>query len=393
MGPALSPKLAIISVSLVLLATAAFATEPPPGFLTKWAIPGTFGVAVGPSGSVYACTRNKVQKFDAFGTFVLEWGSAGTGDGEFNTPHEVEVDSLGNVYVVDFFNHRVQKFTSSGVFLAKWGGLGSRPGEFIWPIDLAVDTQDNVYVADFNNARIQKFDSNGNYMDHWGVWGSGPGELSGPRGVAVDSKGFVFVADSGNQRIQKFDEFGNFLQSWTGGFSSPSELTVDAADNLYLVDFGNYRIKKFDSNGVLLSCWGTFGSGDGDFTGPSGISVSASGVVYTSDHDQGRMQLFGDTDFGLATDKSQLLAGDAAVLRTFGGEPVKPALLFVIAANGLPYFVPLASATLDTNGHWIVTGTVPANPALPGNTISLRTFSLGAMGEVIQTNDILIELQ
>ncbi len=49
----------------------------------------------------------------------MGWGTEGSGDGQFQTPEDLAVDSLGNVYVVDGEVHRVQKFTSDGAFLAK----------------------------------------------------------------------------------------------------------------------------------------------------------------------------------------------------------------------------------------------------------------------------------
>jgi tripartite motif-containing protein 71 len=50
-------------------------------------------------------------------------------------------------------------------FVTKWGSHGSSDGQFIAPIGIDVDSLDNVYVADFGNHRIQKFDSNGNFME------------------------------------------------------------------------------------------------------------------------------------------------------------------------------------------------------------------------------------
>ena len=50
-------------------------------------------------------------------TFVTEWGSFGTGDGQFNFAQDVGSDGSGNVYVADLSNNRVQKFDSNGNFI------------------------------------------------------------------------------------------------------------------------------------------------------------------------------------------------------------------------------------------------------------------------------------
>jgi hypothetical protein len=48
--------------------------------------------------------------FDANGTFLLKWGSFGTGDGQFNHPSGMVVDVTDNIFVVDHLNHRIQRF-------------------------------------------------------------------------------------------------------------------------------------------------------------------------------------------------------------------------------------------------------------------------------------------
>ncbi len=120
--------------------------------------------------------------------FLLSWGSNGSGPGQFNNPFGVAVDSLGNVYVTDYGNHRVQKFTSAGVFLAEWGSLGSGDGDFSYPQGIAFDSRDNVYVSEGGNHRIQKFTSAGTFLDKWGSLGSGNGQFLYPVGIAVDGR-------------------------------------------------------------------------------------------------------------------------------------------------------------------------------------------------------------
>ena len=44
------------------------------------------------------------------GTFILKWGSSGTGDNQFNQPEGLVADSNGFVYVVDSGNNCIKKF-------------------------------------------------------------------------------------------------------------------------------------------------------------------------------------------------------------------------------------------------------------------------------------------
>ena len=86
------------------------------------------------------------------------WGSAGSGNGEFNNPGGIALSPGRNVYVADYHNDRVQYFTSAGSFLGKWGSEGSGPGQFLYPFRPAVSPEGRrVYVTDLLNCRVQYF--------------------------------------------------------------------------------------------------------------------------------------------------------------------------------------------------------------------------------------------
>ena len=72
--------------------------------------------------------NQRIQVLRGDGSFVLAWGSAGTGPGQFNHPTCVATDATGAVYVVDKDNHRIQKFAdiATRVSFATWGGLKTR---------------------------------------------------------------------------------------------------------------------------------------------------------------------------------------------------------------------------------------------------------------------------
>jgi DNA-binding beta-propeller fold protein YncE len=163
-------------------------------------------------------------------------------------PDGVATDSGGNVFVIEFNNHRVQKFNSSGTWERAWGknvngggvfgvctvasnclagSTGGLGGEMNQPFGLAADANDNVYVSELSNQRIEEFDSSGTWERAWGknVNGGGVfgictvassclagstgglgGEMNFPVGVASDSAGAIYLSDTGNSRIQRFGE-------------------------------------------------------------------------------------------------------------------------------------------------------------------------------------------
>jgi streptogramin lyase len=113
------------------------------------------GVAPDNMGNVYVVSFNsRVQKFDASGGFSgVIWGAAST----IRFPEGLAVDATGNVYVAVTGFEEIQKYDGLGNTLLEWGSLGTGNGEFNDPYGVAVDSSGNVYVADTRNNRIQKF--------------------------------------------------------------------------------------------------------------------------------------------------------------------------------------------------------------------------------------------
>jgi DNA-binding beta-propeller fold protein YncE len=84
-------------------------------------------------------------------------GNTSTGDGQFNSPASLAIDSSGNVLVADEGNNRIQMFNSNGTFISEWGTPGTGDGQFEEPTGIAIDSLGNVYVIDRGNSRIQVF--------------------------------------------------------------------------------------------------------------------------------------------------------------------------------------------------------------------------------------------
>jgi len=160
--------------------------------------------------------NNRLEQFNNSGTYLRQFGSTGSGPGQFNYPTSVAIDSSGNLFVLDGYNARVQKFTSTGGYLLQFGSAGSGTGQFgINPSNgdnsvaqaLAIDASNHVWVADTYNNRVEEFDDNGNFLGEFGY-----GVVSTPKGIAVDGW---------NARVEEFSGGGSFeLQlggGWPGG--------------------------------------------------------------------------------------------------------------------------------------------------------------------------------
>jgi DNA-binding beta-propeller fold protein YncE len=83
----------------------------------------------------------RVSVFDRNGKFLRLIGKAGTGQGEFRTPHALEFDSQGRLIVADRHNHRIQVLTKEGKSIREYFEFGRTSG-------LAIDRNDVIYTAD-----------------------------------------------------------------------------------------------------------------------------------------------------------------------------------------------------------------------------------------------------
>jgi DNA-binding beta-propeller fold protein YncE len=239
------------------------------------------GIAFVPWDTTYVAdtNNNRVQLFDRGGGFVMAFGTAGSGNSQFNAPRGIAVNSMGNIYVLDSGNNRVQVFASDGTYQRQWGTSGSSNSQFNAPAGIAINWGDgSVYVADTGNHRIQKFDGTGTFVTVWGSVGSGASQFSSPAALAVNPlNGDVYVADTGNNRVQQFGSGGAFIRQW-GGFNGPKGITVGARNGVFVMDTINNQVKRFGYDGTPQGIFGGSGSGTGQFSGATQIAADLGGA-------------------------------------------------------------------------------------------------------------------
>ena len=197
---------------------------------------GAHAIRVDPEGNLWVVDApgHVVYKMDFQGRVLMELGTrgvAGMSENTFNLPTDVAFGSDGVVYVSDGYgNARVVKYDAEGHYLLEWGSRGTGPGEFGLPHNLVVDSEDRVYVTDRDNQRVEVFTADGEFLAEWPdiggnsalfltpdqyVWTGGTlrtldGEAvttlpggNGGHGMTVTEEGEVFVAQLAG-RVQKF---------------------------------------------------------------------------------------------------------------------------------------------------------------------------------------------
>jgi kumamolisin len=279
--------------------------------------------------------NDSVRKITANGTVSTFAGSTSGRSGDtngnstsarFDGVNAVAFDSGGNLYAADSGNNLIRKILPNGnvstvAGLAETSGNTNGVGtaaEFNFPEGITVDSTGNIFVADTFNHLIRKITfSNGNYTvttlaGQAGVAGFTDGNgtaatFNFPSAIAVDASGNLYVADTQNHAIRKVTQAGVVttlagghhpalagVVDGTGAFASfnfPSGIAVDASGNIYVADTDNNTIRKVTPAGVVSTLIGQIGvlgyangvSTSAQLSEPYGLCVTPAGNIIIAD--------------------------------------------------------------------------------------------------------------
>jgi DNA-binding beta-propeller fold protein YncE len=161
-------------------------------------------VAFMPDGRVLVADglmNTRVVVLDAQGTYVTEFGTKGTGPGQFMTVHGITVAPDGLVFAVDRDGRQVQLFRESAAGKSNFASVGVWKG-FELPLDVVVSGSD-VWVSDLGKPKVIKLDRDGNRLYTWFWPAEGRDRFREMHTMAVDSDGNLYGSDNQIGRTQK----------------------------------------------------------------------------------------------------------------------------------------------------------------------------------------------
>jgi len=205
---------------------------------------------------------NTVLKFSKDGKLLMTLGKPGTtGEGGadgFDQPTDIYVAPNGDIFVSQGHGahptDRIMKFAKDGKFIKAWGKRGSGPGEFSTPHNLQMDSQGRLFVDDRANNRIQIFDQDGKFLSEMRQFGR-------PSGIYIDKNDILYSADhqSGddggkvNPGFKKGIRVGSlkdgkvtaFIPEAAPGAGMPEGIAADAAGNIYAGWTGQMNVRRY----------------------------------------------------------------------------------------------------------------------------------------------------
>ena len=106
-------------------------------------------------GYLYVTDSNSdcIKKFTSTGQYILTFGSFGLDPGRISYPTFIIIYN-NLLYVSELGNSRISIFDTNGCFIHCFGKRGSGEGEFNKPRGITVDSLGNLYISDYYNNRL-----------------------------------------------------------------------------------------------------------------------------------------------------------------------------------------------------------------------------------------------
>ena len=201
-------------------------------------------------------------------------GGAGTGAGEFDSPWGVAVNDKNEIIVCDLDNDRLQVFNENGDFIRS-----IEHELLIYPTGICIDSAGRIYVTTEN--KILLFNPNGDYIKEMSdeenqdaIW----------RGITLDERGNVIVCNwkDDYEAVHIISPEGKLLKKLSRDFFCPF-YCLYYERKIFVSTWATDTIDVFDCEGKFLNEIGKHGSGNGEFSRPTGLAIDKTGHLVVAD--------------------------------------------------------------------------------------------------------------
>ena len=208
--------------------------------------PGQFreprGIAVDDDGNILVTDACHIQQFSPEYKFLESVGSScGNNHLQFNHPVSVAISPVTKkIAVLEPSSHRIQILNPDLTFNNIIGTNGSAP------VDIAFNSVGNIYVVDYFDHCIYILSPEGNVLKKFG-YGYDDKSLEYPSGISIDSDDIVYVTDRGIH-ILVYSPEGKYLTSLgsdAAGVGQFERITMDKNGTIYVSDIQNNCIQIF----------------------------------------------------------------------------------------------------------------------------------------------------
>ena len=218
--------------------------------------------------------------------FAFQFGSEGKEQGQFKCPWDIAVnDKTRTLAVADFNNERVQMFGFDGNFLREISlEAGTSSVAFTESGDL-LSSVDN----DDNKITLYLYTEGGQFIRY-----ISDEHVKTPWYISVGSDGRIITCDYDDKTIKVLSPDGkDILQSFRApGCDAEPWFVVYQQDKFFVSYPEANRVMVFNNAGEYLYDIGSEGTGDGQFSGPTGLAIDKFDRLIVCVAGNRRLQLF-----------------------------------------------------------------------------------------------------
>lgn len=211
---------------------------------------------------------------------------------QISYPERLQLNSKGEIYVLDGKLRRIARLSPQGAFLGFLDPQGLPTSVVPVPRSFKIDTHDAIYLLDIFSEHVLVLDAAGKYQKQIG-FPAGHGSVSD---LAVNGNGDIYLLDSTNSVVfvaaKDAAAFSPLTKSLGEYMEFPTYITTDGRGVIYVVDQDGGGLIALGQDGSFRTRMLNMGWKAGFVYYPSQICINGKDELFIADRDNNRVQIF-----------------------------------------------------------------------------------------------------